>query len=249
LELSWTTFLLEVVNFLVLVWILKRFLYKPVLNVIARRREVIDAQLDEARRLHDEANALKADYENRLADWNEERQQLRDTLAHDLDAERSRQLELLQSTLAQEREKAQAAETHRRNQVQHDLEHAALKMGSRFATRLLDNAVTPALESRLVQMLLDDLQGLSGDQLDALRKSQGERPDSIQVASAFPLSEDQRRAMEKTLSEISQLDVPFSYRQQPELLAGLRITIGAWVLHLNLQDELKGFSEFAYVDR
>ena len=38
MELDWTTFILEIINFLVLVWILHRFLYQPVMNVIAQRR-------------------------------------------------------------------------------------------------------------------------------------------------------------------------------------------------------------------
>jgi len=63
LELNWTTFALEAVNFLVLVWILKRFLYKPVLGVIARRRAAIDRALEEAQTRHAEAQALE-----RLAD-------------------------------------------------------------------------------------------------------------------------------------------------------------------------------------
>ena len=60
MELNWSTFLLEIINFLVLVWILKRFLYQPVLDVIARRRKAIEAQLAEALRLQDEAESLKA---------------------------------------------------------------------------------------------------------------------------------------------------------------------------------------------
>jgi len=48
LELSWSTFLLEIINFLVLVWILKHFLYKPVLDVIARRRSGIEKTLADA---------------------------------------------------------------------------------------------------------------------------------------------------------------------------------------------------------
>jgi len=69
LELNWSTFALEIFNFLVLVWILKRFLYKPVLNVITRRRETIENQLAEARQLHADADALKERYEHRLSDW------------------------------------------------------------------------------------------------------------------------------------------------------------------------------------
>jgi len=42
MELNWSTFLLEIINFLILVWILKHFFYKPILDVIAHRRADIE---------------------------------------------------------------------------------------------------------------------------------------------------------------------------------------------------------------
>ena len=55
MELDWSTFLLEIINFLILVWILKRFLYRPVLEVITRRREQVEKTLHEAHSLRAEA--------------------------------------------------------------------------------------------------------------------------------------------------------------------------------------------------
>ena len=99
MELSWSTFVLEIINFLVLVWILKRFLYKPVLEVIARRRAGIEKTRVDAEALQADAEVLQKQYESRLADWNEERQQARDTLAHELEAERARKESEMQIAL------------------------------------------------------------------------------------------------------------------------------------------------------
>ena len=49
MELDWTTFALEIINFLALIWILKRFLYRPVLATLGQRRAGIEATLNEAR--------------------------------------------------------------------------------------------------------------------------------------------------------------------------------------------------------
>lgn len=68
MELNWSTFILEIINFLILIWILKRFFYKPVLEVIARRRAGIEKTLEDAQALHNEAKALQKQYESRLAD-------------------------------------------------------------------------------------------------------------------------------------------------------------------------------------
>jgi F-type H+-transporting ATPase subunit b len=249
LELSWSTFLLEIINFLVLVWILTHFLYKPVLDVIERRRSGIENQLAEARDLHEEADNLKAGYENRLNDWDRERQQARDALAQELDEERARQIAELQTTLAQEREKAQVAESRRRAEAAREVEHHALQQGAQFASRLLAQAAGPELEASLVEILLDGLSTLSRDQIAALRTQWGEPPEVILVASAFPLPADRRRKLEKTLKEVTGLDIPVTYEQESGLLAGLRVSIGAWVLQANLQDELKGFAEFSHAAR
>jgi len=77
MDLSWSTFVLEIINFLVLVWILKRFLYKPVLDVIARRRAGIEKSMADAEALHADAEKLQEQYEDRLAVWDQERLQAR----------------------------------------------------------------------------------------------------------------------------------------------------------------------------
>ncbi|MDX2493498.1 MAG: F0F1 ATP synthase subunit delta [Desulfuromusa sp.] len=246
MELNWSTFLLEIINFLVLVWILKHFLYKPVLDVIARRRAGIEDRLTKAQHLHDEADKLKAEYENRLVDWEHERQQSKVILSQELNEERSRQLESLQTSLAQERGKAQIAESRQRAKTAQTMEHKALQQSAQFATRLLTQAAGPELEERLFDLLVNNLSNLSDDQVATLKTQWGDKTKTIIVASVYPLTAVQKNHLEKGLADISGLILPVQYEQDPDLLAGLNITIGAWVLHANIRDELQGFTEFAY---
>lgn len=55
-----------VINLLVLYAIFRKFLYKPVMNVIYRREELIQGQFDSAKKTQDDALQLKADYEEKL---------------------------------------------------------------------------------------------------------------------------------------------------------------------------------------
>ncbi|WP_455203019.1 F0F1 ATP synthase subunit delta [Kaarinaea lacus] len=249
MELSWSTFVLEIINFLVLVWILKRFLYKPVLDVIARRQTGIEERLTESRHLHEEAKALKAEYEDRLAQWEQERRHARDTLAVELEAERTRQTTALQAALSEEQKKARVAESRQRAEAVRETEHKALQHGAQFATRLLTQAAGPELEARLLELLQEKLNSLTDEQITVLRNQWGEPPESIEVSSAYTLTEDQRQQLEKTLSTITGLAATVNYNQDTELLAGLRINIGPWVLRANVQDELQAFAEFAHAAR
>lgn len=115
MELNWSTFLLEIFNFLILVWILKRFLYQPILDAIARRRTAIEDQLEKSEQLHAEANILKERYENRLTDWDKERQKAMEKLMLELEENRRQQLEALKEELAEEEEKIMWSGHDRRN--------------------------------------------------------------------------------------------------------------------------------------
>jgi len=246
LELNWSTVVLEILNFLILVWILKRFLYQPVLDVISRRRAGIEKTLADAETRHAEAVSLREQYEGRLAEWSKERQQARESLARELEAERTRKLAELQTTLEQEQEKVRVAGVRRQADTLRKLEETALLHATRFTTRLLQQAAGPELEARLVDMAITGLAELPAERIADLRNSYGEPPAVVLVASAFPLPEDQHQRLVQALASIADPDIPQTFAQDSELLAGVRISIGAWVLGANLQDELKGFMELAH---
>lgn len=68
LNVSPWNLLFIVVNLLVLLALMKKFLYKPVLNIIAKRQELIDSQFAQAQASQEEAKQLKEEYEGCLAD-------------------------------------------------------------------------------------------------------------------------------------------------------------------------------------
>lgn len=244
MELSWTTFILEIVNFLVLVWVLKRFLYKPVLEVIASRRAGIEKTLADARDLQIHAEKLREQYEGRLADWEKEHQQARDALAADLEAERRRRLDALQAELQRQREKAREIEARRQADTLRERETAALQQSARFAARLLEQASGPDTQTRLVDLLIDELSRLPDERSAALQSSYGKTKE-IAVVSALPLSDDQRRRLTQALAHVVP-DATARFGQDRALIAGVRITVGAWVLAANVRDELRGFAELTY---
>jgi F-type H+-transporting ATPase subunit b len=246
LELNWSTFVLEIINFLVLVWILKRFLYRPVLDVIEQRRKRIEDRLDEARRLHEDAESLKDQYTGRLADWETERRKARDSLARELEEERARRLADLSSSLEQEKEKMRIAEERQYADQRRATERQALQQAAAFSSMLLGQACTVELQSHLVDLLLEELADLSDEQAAGLREQWGEPPDAIEVSSAFPLGPEQRARVESALREMSGLSVPVRFGRDEALLAGLRIVIGAWVLDANVREELRGFAELGH---
>jgi F-type H+-transporting ATPase subunit b len=249
MEFDWTTFALEIINFLVLVWILQRFLYKPVTRAIAERKAGIEKTLADAQAVQAEAESLRGQYENRMANWEHEKAQARVQLLQEMDAERSRLMAALHASLEQERDKLRALEQRRGAEARRRLKEDAIAEGARFVARLLSRVASPELEDRIRELLLEDLPRLADQELQSLRAACQVGDAKLNITSGYPVKEGQRASLAQALSRVMGQPVACEFGQDPELMAGFRIGIGPWVLRSNLRDELKFFAEAQHAGR
>jgi F-type H+-transporting ATPase subunit b len=240
-ELSWPTFILELVNFLVLVWILKRFLYKPILQAIAERKERIEKNLADAKARQSEAEALEEQFQRRLAEWENEKERLRSGVMEEITARRAQLMVALNDSLKQEHERARVIEERRLNDLRSNAEAAGIAAGVKFTARLLGRAAGPELEEKLIALALEDFKSLPQEQIEGLRSAcrDGVR---IKVTSAYPMRSEASDAITQELKKLIRDNVALQIAEDRQLLAGLRISIGPWVLRANLADELEFFA-------
>jgi F-type H+-transporting ATPase subunit b len=243
-ELNPSTFLLEIVNFLILVWLLKRFLYRPVSAAIEERRQQIARTVEQARDTQAAAEALRQQYETRLADWELEKRQARESFRQELDADRERALHDLEKALAAEREKTQVLLARQRRTLEADLEREALRLSRRFAARFLERLASPEIDAALTRMFIDDLAALDPEQWRSLEHALTDEP-RIEVSSAFPVGTELRTAIRQALETRFVQPIEWIFREDPALLSGLRLRAGPLVLAANVAEELAFFSDKA----
>jgi F-type H+-transporting ATPase subunit b len=242
-ELNWTTFILELINFVVLIWILNRFLYRPVMNVIAQRKAAIQQTLSDADTARSEAQALQSQYKNRLTEWEQEREKARAQLRDEVSAERNRLLAGLRAELDQEREKAAVVEQRRLKDFAQQAEATAIAQGGAFASRILLRLGGPEMERKIIDMVRQDLPALSDDQMQAIRAAAATIELPITITSTYPLDMAQRDALCHACRTLAGRDVICEFLEDRTLIAGLRISFGSWVLRANVQDEMSFFAE------
>jgi len=246
MQMNWTTFVFEILNFFLLLWILRRFLYRPVLAMIERRQADLEQRQADIRRKQSDAATLEAEYRRRLEDWQGERESARQELQQALAAERVQQLEQLREELAGERDRAGVLRARALQEATRSAEALAIRQGASFCARLLAPLACPPLEHRLASLMLAELATLDPERQEAMRASAGAAPlqsPTIVVCSVWALPDELRAGIEQALSTLLKRPCAIDYRQDPTLLAGLRITFGPWVLGANLHDELHAFAE------
>ncbi|MGR8998847.1 MAG: F0F1 ATP synthase subunit delta, partial [Gammaproteobacteria bacterium] len=245
MEFNLSTFILEIINFLILVWILQRLFYKPLLEVIAKRKQFIDQSLADAKTIQQQAEEQRSLYENRQKLWEQEKKAALTALHQQIEDERRAQMARLSADLEQERQKINVTIQRQQRELQQQAEKRALQNGARFAGMLLKQSASPELEARLFTILLDNLKTLPEACRLCLQMLGAKKSVPIKITSAYELSANQRLKLQQKLSTLINSEINFQYHQDAELIAGLRMDIGAWVLNANLQHELNGFAEIA----
>jgi F-type H+-transporting ATPase subunit b len=217
-----------------------------VLNVIEQRQAGINEKLQQAEDLKSQGDVLLTSYNNRLSDWEKEKQIAIQTLDQDIQQERAVRLQQLKDELESERKKAAVIEQRKQTELQQQAESAAIFMAARFAAKLFSDLSGPEIESRLIKLFIEQLQALPEQRKLAIQSGSGEATEVISIDTAYPVNPSDSRELETALRQIVGDDVSFNYNQSPELVAGLKVLIGAFALQANLKDELNDFARFSH---
>jgi F-type H+-transporting ATPase subunit b len=239
---SWSTFVIQILNFIVLVWILTRFLYQPVTRAVAARQKAIREELQQADEVKRQSQALSRQYDDRLKDWEREKARLKASFDTELSNERTTREADLRASLQREREQAQAAARAHDRETARRLQRQALQDASQFCARLLARVASPELESRLVDAAIADMRALSDDQRTSLSRAFDGRDEAV-VMTRYPLDDVHRARLTNELTRCLGRAPHARFEQSDVLLAGLRVDLGTMTLEGNLAGELRWFAQ------
>ncbi len=243
--IDWFTVGAQVVNFLVLVYLLKRFLYHPILRAMDRREQAIDTRLADAEKTRAAAERTAAEYQQQKRQLEE--QSDRRLAQAEADAERRRKELIEQAKTEAEGLRQRWSETVGRERARFLGE---LKKRVGVETLRISRKSTVALtgedlQPRLAAVLLGKLRGLAIQEKE--RCAQAAIAASPAVRTPFPLGGALEKEISAGLQEICGSDVPVAYSTDPEMALGIETTIGelklAWGIDSYFSELEKSVSE------
>ena len=143
------TLLFQFINFFVLVAILAKFAYKPLLKVLEDRRNKIASDLDNAAKARETAEKMKADYEA---------QAIVDKAVKQADKEAQAQLEAIRAQIAREKQIAQTEIANEREAAIREMRNEVVTLSMAVAEKLLQKNMDPDMNAKLVADCIDQLQ-------------------------------------------------------------------------------------------
>jgi F-type H+-transporting ATPase subunit b len=213
----------QAINFVVLVWLLKRFLYQPVLDAIAARESRIAQQLDEATAAKEGAEALQHDYAKRSKTLESERSQLLDQARAEAKAEHDRLIAQARAAADEVGAQRQEALRNETAQLQAAIGNSARREVFAITRRALADLATASFEERLADVLVRQLEQLDGSALEGLVDSLNAPDAQPVVRSAFALPPAQQAAIQAAVRARAPDSPALSFTVVPEGLGGIEL--------------------------
>jgi F-type H+-transporting ATPase subunit b len=231
------TFVFQTINFLVLVWVLRRLLYRPIKLVIARRQQEIAASLAKGEADRTAVATERAELAKREAEAELERQRVVETGRQQVEAERTAFLAEIQKTAGEKEATARAALERERTAAVSALRAGAADLAVSLAERLLSGIGSMGTTLPLLDQALAALGGLDPREKDriAVDLRGGQR---LRVVTATPLPDDRRAACKASLRTVLGIDANVDFEEDLALLAGAEIHLPSAVIRQNWRDQL-----------
>jgi len=236
--IDWFTVGAQTLNFLILVWLMKRFLYQPVLNAIDAREKRISDQIADASAKQAQAQAEQAEFQGKNTAFDQQRAAMLSKATSDAQTEAKRLTELAvkaADALSVKRAAALAAETLKVNQA---LADKARHEVFAISKKLLADLASQELEAHIVAAFVARVHALSGNAKAALADAFKASSETAVVGSTFELAPAQCTSIQSTFDEVFQVSLPLRFERAPESVCGITLSIGGQKLEWSISQYL-----------
>lgn len=241
--IDWFTVGAQALNFLILVWLMKRFLYKPIRGAIEAREKLIAAELADAAAKKVEAQKQCDEFQRKIEDLDQQRAALLAKAADEADLERRRLIE-------EARKAADALTARRQVTLANDARnlHRALSLRTQrevfaIARKALSDLAATSLEARMVEVFIGRLRALNGKTKVGLADAFQTSSEPALVHSAFELRDEQRAALELALHETFSAQIRLRFETAPALVSGIDLTVNGQKLDWSIAGYLTSLEE------
>jgi F-type H+-transporting ATPase subunit b len=236
--IDWFTVAAQGVNFLVLVWLLKRFLYKPVLAAIDEREKRIALQLQDAEKKKAEALKEQTDYQHKNEEFDRQRIGLLSEATDAAKTERDKLMEVSRKDADELRSKLQKGVHEELGNLNKKIETLAQQEVFSIARKTLSDLAGVSLEQRMTDIFIQRLQGMNDKQRGELKANLQDSSKIALILSAFELTPEQRKAVEDVIRPLLNTGTEFTFETKPELISGIELAVNGQKIAWSIKDYL-----------
>jgi len=239
MNISWFTVIAQILNFLVLAWLLRRYLYKPILEAIDAREKRIAIHIDEAEKKDANATKKSVELKKKNENFDKERDALMSKVKEEAKTEGQRLLQEARKQSLDLREKLDASLKEEQTQLSNEIARRTKVEVFSIARKTLKDLANTSLEDQIVNVFVNKLKKLSEEEKYALINAfKASQKAEIVVKSMFELDATQQKLITDSFKQALNISNSFKFEQNTDLLGGIELNSNGYKVAWSISDYL-----------
>ena len=236
---SWFTVVAQVINFLILVWLLKRFLYKPILAAIDAREKGVAARLADAEKKLALAQKEVGDFRNKNDVFDREREGILAKAVASAAVERQRLIDEAQKEVDDLRVKGKNAIQTEQEALTKDITDWTQREVFAITKKTLEDLVGASFNQCMAEVFVSRLRQLTGTPKDQLTAAFKLSPNKAVIRVAVDLPVAQQAKVETAIKELFDVNAQVRFETSADLISGIELSIGGQKIAWSIAEYLK----------
>ncbi|SRR5690554_604019 len=239
MDIDWFTVIAQIINFLILVWLLKRFLYKPVLNAIDEREKTIASQLEEAANKKREARQERETYIQKNEEFDRVHATQLEEARKRIEDETKRLYEEARQETSALRLKLEESLKQQGQELRETVKRKTKEEVFAIATKVLTDLANAELEGQIMTVFIEKIRALNETEQKDFRKALQENGGPIRIITVFEPAPHLKHQLEQAVQETTGITAEFEYFLDPDLLSGIMLETTDYQLSWSIESYLE----------
>lgn len=238
MQIDWITVAAQAANFLVLVWLLQRFLYRPIVRAMDRREQRIAERMRAAESREAEAEEEAERYRKQQAELEDRRDAMMAEAEEAAETERRKRERAAREDVEARKRRWQEQLESERDQFLADLRRQAAAQFYRLARRALGDLADAELEARIAQSFARQLEGLDDETRDKVAAACAEAGDTVTIRSRFELASETRESLARAVRGRISENAEITHEVDETVICGIELRAGSQTVRWSIASYL-----------
>jgi F-type H+-transporting ATPase subunit b len=244
-QIDWFTLVAQIVNFLILLYLLKRFLYGPIVETMDKREQTIRTRLQEAEEKRSEAQQQAEYYRQRQKNLEQQRDEQLAQIRQEVETRRKELLDKAHQEVQEKKQDWQAALQREQDAFLRELRQRVGREAGEITRQALQDLADVQVERRMVDLFATRIRELDpGDKVQisaSIQKSGGE----VVIRSAFELPAQAQQTITDAVQEhlLNGDGLHARFETAPDLISGVQLQAAGYRVSWSIQDYLDHLEE------
>lgn len=243
MNIDWVTIIAMIVNFLVLVFLLRRFLYGPIMKVMDEREQKIVQREEEAAEKTRHAEAEAGRFREKELALREQEEAIMEQARLEAEAEKRSLGEEARREMAALQKRWQEAFFRQQESFVIELRRQMGKQACRIARQCLQDLADAQLEEMTWNVFIGKVETLEADEMVKLKDLLAQGEGKINVRSAFEISAEKIGRLKEKLGGLASGELQLHHDIDPGLVCGLELEANGYRIAWTIESYLEGLED------